>query len=139
MGATTIWEKWDAVKPDSTVQATSYNHYAYGAVGDWLYRVVAGIDAATPGYKKIIIRPHPGGGLTWVKASYQCPYGKIVSDWKLENGTLRMQVEIPAGTTATVYVPGQEPVEVTAGKYNYEVLDVSSSNTIKRSVNNNEK
>jgi len=139
MGATTIWEKWDAVKPDSTVQATSYNHYAYGAVGDWLYRVIAGIDAAAPGYKKITIRPHPGGGLTWVKASYKCPYGKIVSDWKLENGTLKMYVEIPSGTTATVYVPGREPVEVTAGNYNYEVLDLSSSSINKRSVNNNEK
>lgn len=139
MGATTIWEKWDAVKPDSTVQATSYNHYAYGAVGDWLYRAVAGIDAAAPGYKKIIIQPHPGGGLTWVKASYECPYGKIVSDWKFETGTLKMHVEIPAGTTATVYVPGQKPIEVPAGKYNYEVLGVSSINTSKRSVSNNEK
>lgn len=119
MGATTIWEKWDAIKPDSTVQATSYNHYSYGAVGEWLYRVVAGIDAASPGYEKILIRPHPGGGLAWVNASYTCPYGKIVSNWKIDNGRFTMHVEIPAGTRATVMIPGKESVEVTAGMYDF--------------------
>jgi len=119
MGATTIWEKWDAIKPDSTVQATSYNHYAYGAVGDWLYRVVAGIDADSPGYQHIIIQPHPGGGLTWVKASYKCPYGNIIADWEIKTTTLYMHVEIPEGTTATIHVPGQAPREVKAGKYDF--------------------
>jgi alpha-L-rhamnosidase len=119
MGATTIWEKWDAIKPDSTVQATSYNHYSYGAVGEWLYSVVAGIDAASPGYEKIKLAPHPGGGLTWVNASYNCPFGKIVSNWKLADGKLIMQVEIPAGTTATVSIPGRKDVEVQAGKYTF--------------------
>lgn len=117
MGATTIWEKWDAIRPDSTVQATSYNHYAYGAVGDWLYRVVAGIDAVEPGYRKIIIRPHVGGGLSWVKAEYECPFGKIVSEWKVKDGRVVMKVEIPVGTTATVYVPGEEPLDIKGGKY----------------------
>lgn len=120
MGATTIWEKWDAIRPDSTVQATSFNHYAYGAVGDWLYQVVAGINMAAPGYKKIIINPHPGGGLTWVNASYECLYGKIVSNWKLKNGKCKMQVEIPPGTTATIYIPGKTSIEVKAGKYKFE-------------------
>ncbi|HEY0272511.1 MAG TPA: family 78 glycoside hydrolase catalytic domain, partial [Chitinophaga sp.] len=120
MGATTIWEKWNAVLPDSTVQATSFNHYSYGAVGDWLYRVVAGIDAASPGYGKIVIRPTPGGGLTWVKASYRCPYGTIVSNWKVAKGKIKMQVAIPAGATATVYVPGKAPVAVGAGSFTFE-------------------
>lgn len=119
MGATTIWEKWDAIKPDSTVQATSYNHYSYGAVGEWLYRAVAGIDAASPGYEKILIRPHPGGGLTWVNASYTCPYGKIVSNWKMDNGKFSLHVEIPAGTRAMIMIPGQESREVTAGTYDF--------------------
>ena len=122
MGATTIWEKWDAIKPDSTVQATSYNHYSYGAVGEWLYKVVGGIDAASPGYEKIKLAPHPGGGLTWVNASYNCPFGKIVSNWKLTNGKLIMQVEIPAGTTATVSIPGRKDVEVQAGKYTFQTI-----------------
>jgi alpha-L-rhamnosidase len=120
MGATTIWEKWNAVMPDSTVLETSFNHYSYGAVGDWLYRVVAGIDAASPGYKNIVIRPTPGGDLTWVKASYNCQYGKIVSDWKIENEKVIMNVEIPKGTTASVYIPGGEKKEVGEGKYVFE-------------------
>lgn len=119
MGATTIWEKWNAIKPDSVVQATSYNHYSYGAVGEWLYRVVAGIDAASPGYEKILIRPQPGGGLDWVNASYTCPFGKIVSNWKINNGKFTMHVEIPAGTRATVLIPGKESVEVAAGTYDF--------------------
>ncbi|RFM36243.1 alpha-L-rhamnosidase [Chitinophaga silvisoli] len=119
MGATTIWEKWDAIRPDSSVQAISYNHYSYGAVGEWLYRVVAGIDAASPGYEKILIHPHPGGGLTWVNASYNCAYGKIVSNWKTDNGKFTMHVEIPAGTRATIMIPGKESVEVAAGMYDF--------------------
>jgi len=123
MGATTIWEKWDAIKPDSTVQATSYNHYSYGAVGDWLYRVVAGIDAASPGYKKIIIRPHPGRGVNWVKASYECPYGKIALNWKIEGDKVNMQVEIPQGTTATICIPGKNSMEVGAGSYVFQGIN----------------
>ncbi|WP_440132809.1 family 78 glycoside hydrolase catalytic domain [Chitinophaga sancti] len=117
MGATTIWEKWDAIRPDSTVQATSYNHYSYGAVGEWLYRVVAGIDAASPGYEKILIHPRLGGGIEWVNASYTCPYGKIVSNWKMEQGKFTLHVEIPAGTRATIMIPGKKSMEVTAGTY----------------------
>lgn len=119
MGATTIWEKWDAIKADSTIQATSFNHYSYGAVGEWLYRVVAGIDAASPGYESIIIAPHPGGGLTWVNASYRCRYGNIVSNWKISDGKLQLHVEIPAGTKATIVMPGKENVQVTAGTYDF--------------------
>ena len=119
MGATTIWEKWNAIKPDSTIQATSFNHYSYGAVGEWLYRVVAGIDAASPGYEKITIHPQPGGGLEWVNAGYTCPYGKIVSNWKITNGKFTMHVEIPAGTRATIMIPGKESVEVAAGTYDF--------------------
>ncbi|BAV05727.1 alpha-L-rhamnosidase [Filimonas lacunae] len=107
MGATTIWEKWDAIKPDSSVQATSYNHYAYGAVAEWLYRIVAGIDLSAEGYRHIIIRPQPGGGLTWAKAVYQSPYGKIVSQWQRVGKKIKMQVEIPANTQATIYIPGK--------------------------------
>ncbi|HJU45300.1 MAG TPA: family 78 glycoside hydrolase catalytic domain [Chitinophagaceae bacterium] len=116
-GATTIWEKWDAIQPDGTVQATSFNHYAYGAVGQWLYEAVAGIRSAAPGYKQIVIEPHIGGGLTWAKGSFTCKYGKIVSEWKLEADKVVMHVEIPAGTRATVYVPGKEKIIVKAGKY----------------------
>jgi len=112
MGATTIWERWDGQKPDSTFQnpgMNSFNHYAYGAIGKWLYQVVAGIgiDEKAPGYKHIIIQPRPGGGLTWAKATHQSLYGEIVSEWKLDGKKFRMDVEIPDNTTATIYIPGK--------------------------------
>lgn len=110
MGATTIWERWDGIKPDSTFQTpgmNSYNHYAYGAIGDWLYRVVAGLDTdeKQPGYKHLIIKPTMGAGLTSARADLLTNYGPARSGWAMENGKLTLDVEIPANTTATVYVP----------------------------------
>ncbi|PUZ19689.1 alpha-L-rhamnosidase [Chitinophaga costaii] len=119
MGATTIWEKWDAQRPDSTLQEVSFNHYAYGAVGDWLYREVAGIDLTQPGYRQLVIRPHPGGGLTWVKARYPSTYGDIVSNWTLNGKEIKMHVVIPKGIQATVYVPGKSTVSVNTGTYDF--------------------
>lgn len=110
MGATTIWERWDGIKPDSTFQTpgmNSFNHYAYGAIGDWMYRVVAGIDTKyeAPGYKGITIKPTVGGGLTSVSAEYDTYYGRIRSGWKVVGDRLQLDVEIPVNTTATVYIP----------------------------------
>ena len=118
MGATTIWERWDSQKTDSTFQdpgMTSFNHYAYGAVGDWMYRTIAGIDTddQAVGYRKIRIKPYPGGGLTWASASYQSYYGTIKSYWKMENGKFLLNVEIPANTTATVLIPGENAGDIT--------------------------
>ncbi len=109
-GATTIWERWDGIKPDGSFQdkgMNSFNHYAYGAIGEWLYRVVAGIEIDTqkPGYKHIIIQPHTGGGLTYAKASHQSIYGPVASGWELKDGQMRVSVEIPANTNATVDLP----------------------------------
>lgn len=110
-GATTIWERWDSMKPDSTFQdpgMTSFNHYAYGAVGDWVYRTIAGIDtkeADGAGYKASIIKPELGGGLTFAKGSYLTPYGKIASNWKIEGDLLTLEIEVPANTESTVYFP----------------------------------
>lgn len=104
-GATTIWEKWDAIKPDGTLQQVSFNHYAYGAVGQWFIENIAGIRAAAPGYRKIFIKPEIGGGLTWAKASYYCAYGVIRSSWQLRKKTLTLRVTIPRGTTAEVSLP----------------------------------
>jgi len=120
MGATTIWERWDGIKPDSTFQTpsmNSYNHYAYGAIGDWMYRSIAGIDtyAAAPGYKQIRVAPLPGGGLTQAGAGLETLYGLVKSDWKTENGRLRLTVTIPANTTADVILPGAGAAAVTEG------------------------
>ena len=119
-GATTIWERWDGIKADGTFQdvgMNSFNHYAYGAIGEWLYRVVAGIeiDEENPGYKHIIIQPHPGGGMTYAKARMDSMYGTIESGWRLEGKRITVDVEIPANTDATVRLPGAKLAGVTEG------------------------
>lgn len=109
-GATTIWERWDGLKPDGTFQdpgMNSFNHYAYGAIGDWMYRVVAGLDAAPdgPGYKHVLIRPRPGGGLTSARAALQTMYGRAESAWRLEGGRFELRAVIPPNTRATITIP----------------------------------
>ncbi|WP_276354347.1 glycoside hydrolase family 78 protein [Cohnella caldifontis] len=111
-GATTIWEHWDGIKPDGTFWSddmNSYNHYAYGSVGEWLFRVAAGIDTAEgfPGYKRIRIAPRFGGGLTFVKAAYESVHGTIRSRWALQgDGRITVEVSIPPNTEAEVELPG---------------------------------
>ena len=109
-GATTIWERWDGQKPDGTFQTVSmnsFNHYAYGAIGEWLYRHVAGIDIdpENPGYKNIVFNPHAGGGLTNATAEIETIYGKAGSSWKIEGNDFIYEVKIPSNTTASVTLP----------------------------------
>jgi alpha-L-rhamnosidase len=116
-GATTIWERWDGIKPDGTLQdesMNSFNHYAYGAVGAWMYEVMAGInvDANDPGYKHVIIKPQPGGGFSAVSASHESPYGRVATAWDLHAGIMQLRVEVPANTRATVELPGAKLAEV---------------------------
>jgi alpha-L-rhamnosidase len=118
MGATTIWERWDGVKPDSSFQdpgMNSFNHYAYGAIGAWLYRVVAGIDVDPdePGYKHLVIRPQPGGGLTYARATLQTMYGPTASAWELADGQFRLDVTVPPNTHTTVLLPHAVLAQVT--------------------------
>jgi alpha-L-rhamnosidase len=120
MGATTIWERWDGQKPDSTFQApgmNSFNHYAYGAIGDWMYRVMAGIDTYEDGvgYKHSMIKPHIGGGFTSVAASLETYYGKLSCAWQVKGSDLTMDIEIPANTTATVFVPADDEADILEG------------------------
>jgi alpha-L-rhamnosidase len=110
MGATTIWERWDGQKPDSSFQTpgmNSFNHYAYGAIGDWMYRNITGmdIDEEGAGYKKIIIRPHPGGQLSYASADLETGYGKLGSHWKIKDGKFYLDVEIPVNTVADIFIP----------------------------------
>lgn len=107
-GATTIWERWNSILPDGSIidGMNSFNHYSYGAIGDWLYRSAVGIREAAPGYKKIVVRPHTGGGFGHMEASTQTPYGKVAAGWTAEKDVLRtLKVEIPVNTTAEIYVP----------------------------------
>ncbi len=109
-GATTIWERWDGWTPENgfqTPEMNSFNHYAYGAIGAWLYNTVAGIDIdpAAAGYKHSILRPQPGGGLTYARATLDTLYGTLVSGWTLENGVFTYTVTVPPNTSATVTLP----------------------------------
>jgi alpha-L-rhamnosidase len=146
MGATTIWERWDGQKPDSSFQTpgmNSFNHYAYGAIGDWMYRNITGIDnyGDAAGYKKISIRPHPGGNLTYANATLETVYGKIGVHWKIAGEKFMMDVEIPANTTGVIYIPATaadsitesarplsdtREITVTGVQGNYVVLQVGS-------------
>jgi alpha-L-rhamnosidase len=132
-GATTIWERWDGLKPDGTFQdkgMNSFNHYAYGAIGEWLYRAVAGLDLdeQNPGYKHILIQPHPGGGLTYAKANHESLYGPIESGWQVADQQLTVNIEIPANTTATVRLPNAKLAHVReSGKKLDSVKAVSKS------------
>jgi len=117
-GATTIWERWDGWTHDKGFQdqgMNSFNHYAYGAVGAWMYAVVGGIDLDPDqlGYKHIIMRPQPGGGLTYAKTGLQSMYGFIRSEWTLENNNFDWHITVPANTTATVYMPAKDVSHVT--------------------------
>ena len=119
-GATTIWERWDGQKPDGTFQdvgMNSFNHYAYGAIGEWMYRVMGGleIDEAVPGYKHILVQPQPGGGFTSVKASHDTPYGPASSAWTLKDGRFELSVEVPPNARATVRLPKAQLASVTEG------------------------
>src|SRR5688500_16534048 len=119
-GATTIWERWDGQKPDGSFQTpgmNSFNHYAYGAIGDWMYRVVAGLDTydSMPRYKSIRVQPHIGGGLTDVAADYETKYGKLASHWKITDGKFTMKVVVPANTTARIYIPAPAAESVSEG------------------------
>ncbi|MBS1508352.1 MAG: family 78 glycoside hydrolase catalytic domain [Bacteroidetes bacterium] len=118
LGATTIWERWDGIRTDSTFQTpgmNSFNHYAYGAIGDWLYRAAAGIDTDEEGagYKHINIHPHMGGGFSFANAELNTHYGTVSAHWKTDNGTFTLTIDVPANTVATVYVPVLTPESIT--------------------------
>ncbi|HWT24434.1 MAG TPA: glycoside hydrolase family 78 protein [Solirubrobacteraceae bacterium] len=118
-GATTIWERWDGWTEDAGFQTpmmNSFNHYSLGSVGQWLYEYVAGIRAAEPGYRRVVIAPEPGE-LAWARATYKSVRGPITSDWRRTEDGFRLEVEIPPNVTATVVVPGGETVEVGPGRH----------------------
>ncbi len=119
-GATTIWERWDGWTADKGFEdpgMNSFNHYSLGSVGEWFHRYVAGIDTDPdrPGFAHIVIRPHPGGGLTHARATYDSIRGRIESAWRIDGNAFTLGVTIPANTSATVYVPTREGGEVIEG------------------------
>lgn len=125
MGATTIWERWDSMLPDGSInpgQMTSFNHYALGAVADWMHRTIGGLTPTEPGYKRIEIRPRPGGGITHANARHVTPYGLAESSWKIQDGTFHLNATIPANTSALVTLPNGEQHEVGSGTWSWSVI-----------------
>jgi alpha-L-rhamnosidase len=111
MGATTIWERWDSMLPDGTInpgEMTSFNHYAYGAVADWLHGTVAGLQPLAAGYRRVLIKPQPGAELTSASARHDSPFGVISVAWTIENGEFAMSFTVPYGVTAEVWLPGDD-------------------------------
>ena len=107
-GATTMWERWDGWTPDKGFQdpgMNSFNHYAFGAVGEWLYSTIGGIAPVTPGFKTFEIAPKPGGGLTWATTHYRSIHGLIRSEWEIVGSEFKLEVEVPVNTKGTVVLP----------------------------------
>jgi alpha-L-rhamnosidase len=126
MGATTIWERWDSMLPDGSInpgQMTSFNHYALGAVADWMHRTLAGLAPAAPGYREIIVRPVPDPALTHASARHCTPYGWASVAWRRQDGQFTLNVEMPPGTRTTVHLPGAGPMVVRHGRQSWTVAD----------------
>ena len=120
MGATTIWERWDSMLPDGSInpgEMTSFNHYAFGAVADWMHRSVAGLAPLEAGYRRILVAPQPGGGLTWARASLETPYGLAAVHSEMDGDALRIEVTVPEGTEAVLRLPGRDDETVGAGTH----------------------
>jgi alpha-L-rhamnosidase len=125
MGATTVWERWDSMLPDGSVnpgEMTSFNHYAFGAVADWLHRSVAGLSPAEPGFRRIEIAPRIGGGLTFARATHETPYGLAEAGWRTAADGVVVDSVVPPNTTATVLLPGaEEAFDVGPGHHSWTV------------------
>jgi alpha-L-rhamnosidase len=107
--------------PDGTInpgEMTSFNHYALGAVADWMHRTIVGIAPLEPGYSRVLIAPQPGADLTWANGSLLTPHGMLTTSWQADGGDLALDVEVPDGVTAVVRLAGREDV-VTGGHHRF--------------------
>ena len=124
MGATTIWENWDGIRPDGRPCETSYNHYAFGCVGDWIYRVILGLKRLEPGYRKVRVCPDLSCGLEHAEGCYHSIYGEIHMAWKQTEEKAVLEVCIPAGVSAELVLTKKDKTvqkQVGSGKYTLEV------------------
>jgi alpha-L-rhamnosidase len=121
-GATTVWERWDSMLPDGTInpgEMTSFNHYALGAVVDWVYQVVGGLRPALPGYARVRIQPRPGSGIDWAETSLQTRQGHVTVSWRVESGEMTLDVALPDGVPADIHLPDGRVVEVAGGGHTF--------------------
>lgn len=122
MGATTLWERWDSMLPDGTInpgEMTSFNHYALGAVTDWIYQVVGGIRPAVPGYARVRIEPVPGPGIEWATCSYASVAGAISTSWRSDATGFTLDVTLPDGVPADIVLPDGRVAEVVGGTHTF--------------------
>jgi len=121
MGATTIWERWDSMLPDGTInpgQMTSFNHYAFGAVAYWMHQIIGGIAPLEPGYSRVLIAPQPGGDIHWARSSLETRHGKISVSWSQDHdGPIELDVAVPDGVAALVQLPGAPAQELGRGQH----------------------
>ncbi|MEV0041275.1 family 78 glycoside hydrolase catalytic domain, partial [Streptomyces sp. NPDC050804] len=125
-GATTMWERWDSITPDGGFQdaaMNSFNHYAYGSVGEWMYANVAGIAPGAPGFRRIVVRPRPGAGVTECQARFDSPYGPVTTAWTAGGDGFRLTVSLPANTTAEVWIPASAARDVRHGRARFVRMD----------------
>lgn len=148
-GGTTIWERWDALRPDGTVNIgsltdtdvkeaedggmVSFNHYANGAVGDWLYRRMAGIEPISGGYRTFRVAPKLGGGITYAKAGIRTPYGHAKVVWELKDERFEIQVEVPVSTSCMLELPDGTVKDLSSGKHHYS-CEYKNSNGLESSL-----
>ncbi len=119
MGATTFWEQWNAITLDGEVRDPSMNHYAYGAVGDFLYRRVIGLEPLDGGYRSFRVKPLLGGGLTWAKGSLKTPYGMAAVHWEINNNDFIIRVEVPTSTKCELVLPSGNTMMLESGTHRY--------------------
>lgn len=123
MGATTVWERWDSLLPDGSVnpgEMTSFNHYALGAVVDWLYKTVAGIRPVEPGYARLLLRPTPGPGLDWARGALDTPHGRVECGWRRNGAGFAVDIRVPDGIEADVVLPDGSRRTVTGGAHTFQ-------------------
>jgi alpha-L-rhamnosidase len=123
LGATTIWERWDSLLADGSVntgEMTSFNHYAFGAVANWMHRSIGGLTSLSPACRTVRVAPLPGAGITSASLRYDSPYGRIDVSWTLVDDRFILALDVPVGVTATVSLPdGSEPTVVEHGHHDY--------------------
>lgn len=123
-GATTLWESWGAIAEDGAVSTYSYNHYAFGCVGEWMYRHIGGLQPIEPGYKRFRVKPAFVPGLTHAAVSEETPYGRAAVAWRVVGDSVVVHADVPVNATAEIELPDMEPVTVGSGSYDWRVSGV---------------
>ncbi|CDK28766.1 unnamed protein product [Kuraishia capsulata CBS 1993] len=125
MGATTIWERWDSMVPDGTInpgEMTSFNHYAFGAVASWMHSTIGGLSKSEPGWKSFKVEPILGGGFTHAKVTHRSPYGLISVSWKLDGLNFLMEVTVPLNSSAEVVLPNGKKNQTGSGTWYFNCV-----------------